>query len=156
MSETGEKLLYKLNKSLYGLKQSGRNWYKSLHDYLEQNNFVRNASDQCIYRKQSGTEIIVVIIWVEDLIIAASNQHLLNKFKNSMKSQFYMKDLGKIYFWDIQFEQKGEEIKMNHRKYILRILENLVINSVVDHKEYREIVGSLIYAMYQTRHWLDC
>lgn len=33
-SETGEKLVYKLQKSLYGLKQSGRKWNAMLHATL--------------------------------------------------------------------------------------------------------------------------
>lgn len=129
-----------------------------------------------MYKKQIGNDTIVVIIWVDDLIIAASNDDLLNSFKDTMKSQFNMKDLGKIsYFLGIQFEQKGEEIKMNQKRYILKMLERFGMSNckarytpselkwesdnneednskeVVDPKEYREIVGSLIYAMTCTR-----
>lgn len=95
-SETKEQLVCTLKKSLYGLKQSGRNWYKQLNDHLEQNNFKKNESDHCVYRKQTGNETIVVIIWVDDLIIATSNNDLLSRFKNTMERQFNMKDLGKI------------------------------------------------------------
>ena len=41
----GEKLVCKLNKSLYGLKQSGRNWYMMLREYLINDNFVQSLSD---------------------------------------------------------------------------------------------------------------
>ena len=33
-SKTGEKLVPKLKKSFYGLKQSGKNWNNKLHSYL--------------------------------------------------------------------------------------------------------------------------
>ena len=39
------KLVYKLNKSLYGLKQSGRNWKEMLHECLIQNDFIQNPTD---------------------------------------------------------------------------------------------------------------
>lgn len=48
-SDTGEHLVCKLNKSLYGLKQSGRIWNMLLHDYLTENGFVQNDADQCVY-----------------------------------------------------------------------------------------------------------
>lgn len=175
-SETREQLVCKLKKSLYGLKQSGRNWYKQLNDHLEQNNFERNKSDHCVYRKQIGNESIVVIIWVDDLIIAASNNELLNGFKDTMKAKFSMKDLGKIsYFLGIQFEQKEGEITMDQKKYIQKMLERYGMseckarytpselkvegvnteegdnNEMANPREYREIVGSLIYAMTCTR-----
>jgi len=175
-SEAGEKQVYKLKKSLYGLKQSGRNWYKLLNDHLEQNGFMRNLSDHCVYRKQVEGDNILVIIWVDDLIIAAGNENSLNTFKDSMRSKFNMKDLGKIsYFLGIQFEQNKKEIKMNQKRYILKILERFGMseckprytpceqkveyieneegkeNEVLNPKEYREIVGSLIYAMTCTR-----
>lgn len=77
-----------------------------------------------MYRKQSEDDTIIVIIWVDDLIIAASTEDYLIRFKDTMKSQFSMKDLGKIsYFFGIQFEQKQREIKMNQKKYILKMLK---------------------------------
>lgn len=177
-TETREQLVCKLKKSLYGLKQSGRNWYKQLNDHLEQNNFERNKSDHCVYRKQIENDTIIVIIWVDDLIIAASNDELLNRFKDTMKAQFNMKDLGKIsYFLGMQFEQKEGEITMNQKKYIEKMLERYGMSEckprytpcepkiegsnsedrdsdnvgIANPKEYREIVGSLIYAMTCTR-----
>ena len=175
-SETGVKWVCKLNKSLYGLNQSGRNWYKLLNDHLEPNGFEKNQSDHCMYRKQIENDTIIVIIWVDDLIIAASSEDCLIRFKDTMKSQFSMKDLGKIsYFLGIQFEQKEGEIKMNQKKYILKMLEKFGMsnckpratpselkvksnryeeennNEIENPKDYREIVGSLIYAMTCTR-----
>ena len=176
ISETGENLVYKLKKSIYGLKQSGRNWYKLLNDHLEENYFVRNESDHCVYRKQTDSETIIVLIWVDDFIIAASNNYLLNSFKDTMKSTFKMKDLGKMTcFLGIEFEQEENKIKMSQEKYILKMLEKFGMseckarstpcelkvesdnkeegkcNDMANPKEYREIVGGLIYAMTCTR-----
>ena len=47
------KLVYRLNKSLYGLKQSGRNWNKMLHECLIQNDLIENPADYCVYMKQN-------------------------------------------------------------------------------------------------------
>ena len=49
MSENEERIVYKLRKSLYGLKQSGRNWNKVLHEHLVGAGFDRNQVDHCIY-----------------------------------------------------------------------------------------------------------
>lgn len=49
-SETGEKLVCKLQKSIYGLKQSGRNWNAMLHTCLIENDFVQNSADMCVYK----------------------------------------------------------------------------------------------------------
>lgn len=75
-SNTGEKLVCELNKSLYGLKQSGRNWSQMLSDYLTDVGFVENPADHCVYTKQVGKERAILIMWVDDLIIAATNEDL--------------------------------------------------------------------------------
>lgn len=75
--KTGEKLVCKLNKSLYGLKQSGPNWNKILHDFLTENGFVQNSVDYCAYSKQTDKERVILIIWVDDLINAGSNGQIL-------------------------------------------------------------------------------
>ena len=50
-AEDGSEIVFKLNKSIYGLKQSGRNWNQLLHSCLEQNGFKRNPVDHCVYTK---------------------------------------------------------------------------------------------------------
>ncbi|CAB4039167.1 Retrovirus-related Pol poly from transposon TNT 1-94, partial [Paramuricea clavata] len=47
----GKKLVCKLNKSLYGLKQSGRNWNATLHNYLVKEGFMQSQADPCVYHK---------------------------------------------------------------------------------------------------------
>lgn len=73
---------------LYGQKQSKRKLDKLLNDHLAQDNFVWNLSDHCAYRKQVESDVLLVIIRIEDLIIAESNNNLLNKFNKTIKSRF--------------------------------------------------------------------
>ncbi len=115
---------------------------------------------------------MMVIVWVDDLIIAASNLTLMSQFKDTMKHQFNIKDLGKIsYFLGIEFIQKEDEIRLNQRRCIERMLEKFGMshckprstpceakldenpsnNEAVNSTEYREMVGSLIYTATSTR-----
>jgi len=124
-SECGsEKLVYKLNKSLYGLKQSGRNWNGMLHNYLLENGFVQSDVDHCVYVKQFENEMIVIVAWVDDMIIGASNDSLLCDTKNMLKEKFKMKDLGRFsHFLGIDFEQGDGFVKMNQKGYLCKVLE---------------------------------
>ena len=95
-AEDGSELVFKLNKSIYGLKQSGRNWNQLLHSRLEQNGFKRNPVDYCVYTDHDQDGLRILIIWVDDILIAASNKDILAQFKKMMKREIKMKDLGEI------------------------------------------------------------
>ena len=104
-SNSDKRLVYRLNKSLYGLKQSGRNWTSVLHNYLVENNFVQNEVDHCLYVKQVNGKMIIILVWVDDLIIAASSDSLVSDIKRMLEDRFHMKDLGKLsYFLGMSFE----------------------------------------------------
>ena len=106
-AEDGSELVFKLNKSIYGLKQSGRNWNQLSHSCLEQNSFKRNPVDYCVYTKHDQDGLRIVTIWVDDILIASSNKDILAQFKEMMKHEFKRKDLGEIsYFLSITFDQK--------------------------------------------------
>lgn len=123
-SNTGDKLVCKLNQSLYGLKQSGRNWNKMLHDCLCENGFVQNEADHCVYRKQSKHGTIYMLIWVDDLVIEAKDTKSLVEVKEMLTQRFRMKDLGKLKtFLGIEFTQEKGEIRMNQTRFITKILE---------------------------------
>ncbi len=175
VGQNGERLVCKLRKSLYGLKQSGRNWNNMLHDYLLKQNFTQSLADPCVYIRKSGTdECTIVIIWVDDLIISASNEILLQSVKDSLSNTFRMKDLGVLsWFLGTEFKCLGDAIEMSQKQYIEKLLGKfgmaeskpkvtptvLGLDKFVDMESpelkdptlYRAIVGSLIYVMTGTR-----
>ena len=165
-----EKLVCKLKKSLYGLKQRGRNWNCLLHGHLTQEGFVQSLADPCVYVKSTEFGQVIAIVWVDDIIIAGSNTDVLKKVKESLMMRFKMKDPGVLsWFLGIQFKCENDCIEMSQSKFAEKILERfnmsdckpkavpceLGVNkaSTVNESEfenvnlYREIVGSLIYLM---------
>ena len=170
-STTNEKLVCKLERSLYGLKQSGRNWNKVLHDYLTKNEFVQNQADHCVYTREMEHNKVILVIWIDDLIIAASDENALTGVKDMLMARFKMKDLGKLgHFLGIDFNQSEDCVTMSQTKYVEKILErfnmqdckpratpceqklNYTDDAVLsDVTKYREAVGSLIYLTVCTR-----
>lgn len=164
-------LVCKLNKSIYGLKQCGRNWNKMLHDFLIENGFVQSQADYCIYTKLSDKENVILLVWVDDIVVAASSEVCLREVKEKLQSKFKMKDLGNLsHFIRIDFTQKVGTIKMNQSRYIDKILERFGVadckaratpseikcdltpeGNKTDQRRYREMLGSLIYIMTCTR-----
>ena len=171
-SSTKEKLVCKLERSLYGLKQSGRNWNKVLHEHLTKIHFVQNQADHCVYTRETKHDKVIMVIWVDDLIIAASDENALKSVKEMLASRFQMKDLGKLkHFLGIDFDQSDNCVKMSQAKYVEKILERFKMvdckprstpceqklnytdnaDMMIDVRKYREAVGSLIYLTVCTR-----
>jgi len=106
VGKNGEKLVCKLKKSLYGLKQSGRNWNNMLHTFLCSENFSQSHDDPCVYIRNSDTEgCVILIVWVDDIIISTTSSKLLESVKESLCQKFKMKDLGELsWFLGTQFK----------------------------------------------------
>ena len=81
----GDDGIYKLVKSLYGLKQASRCWNNLINSYLIEKGFKRMEADPCIYIKEiqvekngvQRTQYQLVALYVDVLIIAASTKSLL-------------------------------------------------------------------------------
>lgn len=110
-SKSGERLVYNVQKSLYGLKQSDRNWNMLLHAYLTENGFEQNPADNCLYTREKQNEKVILIIWVDDLIIAANTEEIVKSVKMMLTERFKMKHLGKLKkFLGIDFKQSDGQI----------------------------------------------
>lgn len=67
---------------------------------LTENGFVQNPADNCAYNKEKDGDKVMLIVWDDDLIIAASNHNVLNNVKAMLTERFEMKGLGKLnIFW---------------------------------------------------------
>lgn len=171
-SKSGEKLVCKLQKSLYGLKQSGRNWNTMLHVYLTENGFKQNPADNCLYIRERENEKVILIVWVDDLIVAANTEEVVKSVKMMLTERFKMKDLGKLNnFLGIDFKQSDGQVTMTQERYINKILSRFGMQDCKpretpceskfeytdnakkweDTRLYREAVGSLIYLATCTR-----
>ena len=89
-----EKLVCKLQKSLYGLKKAPRQWYKKFDSFICDTDFTRCEIDYCCYFKSFDDYYIILLLYVDDMLIVRSNMRKINKLKQQMSKEFDMKDLG--------------------------------------------------------------
>ena len=79
---------WKLKKSLYGLKQSGRNWHNILHDFLKQEDFVKSKVDPCLFiRNRDDDKRTILLVWVDDIIVAANFKPSLADIKEKLSQR---------------------------------------------------------------------
>lgn len=88
--------VYKLAKSLYGLKESPRLWYECFNKCVSRLGFHRSEYDNCLYTKFDSTESIYILVFVDDILICGKNKQEIINVKNKLSSKFKMKDMGKI------------------------------------------------------------
>ena len=87
-------LVSRFKKSIYGLKQASRQWYLKFNDTVLSYGFVEMTVDRCIYMKVVGSKFIILVLYVDDILFAASDRGLLHDVKNYLSSNFEMKDMG--------------------------------------------------------------
>ncbi|GJV34193.1 retrovirus-related pol polyprotein from transposon TNT 1-94 [Tanacetum coccineum] len=166
--------VYKLKKALYGLKQAPRAWYDMLSSFLISNDFSKGSVDPTLFIRREGKELLLVQIYVDDIIFAASTPELCDLFAKIMCSKFKMSMMGKIsFFLGLQISQSPRGIFINQSKYALESLKKYGFEScdpvdtpmvekskldedkegkAVDPSHYRGMIGTLLYLTARTVH----
>ena len=80
----------KLKKALYGLKQAPRAWFSRLDNYLKQQGYIRGAIDNNLYIKFENKNMIIIVVYVDDIIFGSDIQILRVNFDLEMKKEFEM------------------------------------------------------------------
>uniref|UniRef100_A0A6N2KGN2 Reverse transcriptase Ty1/copia-type domain-containing protein n=1 Tax=Salix viminalis TaxID=40686 RepID=A0A6N2KGN2_SALVM len=81
----------KLQKSLYGLKQSGRMWYNCLNEYLLKRGFENGEICPCIFIKKTISGFVIIAVYVDDLNIISTPEELTETV-TYLKNEFEMKE----------------------------------------------------------------
>jgi len=160
------KLVCKLHKSIYGLKQSPHAWYAKLSTVLTELGFTRSNADHSSFVRIKFDERLMVLIYVDDLIVTGNNHAAITSLKNNFHQQFSTKDLGVLkYFLGIEMTTSHKWLFFNQRKYVLDLfcevdmLECKPTKTPLDNKLqltldeesfdqpqlYQKMVGKLIY-----------
>ena len=114
----------RLKKSLYGLKQAPRAWNERIDSYFKEKRFEQCPYEYALYVKIREGEKLVVTLYVDDLIFMGNSQRLIDEFKEDMKKEFEMTDLGLMkYFLGIEVKQLKEGIFISQEGYAKDILK---------------------------------
>jgi hypothetical protein len=171
----------RLHKSIYGLKQAPRVWNQLLDSFLLKEKFIRLKTENSVYILPFPESPLYLAVWIDDLVLLSKNSDLLNSVKKILSSKFKMTDQGEIsYLLGISFNRDRSLGKMwlNQKHYLLKVLSKFSMNDCngvstpmelnkdiftsvknsneleeIDMKRfpYRQLIGSLMYAMLGTR-----
>ena len=107
-------LVCSLKKYLYGLKQAPHAWYDKMDSFILDTKFSRCHSDNNAYTKRVDGQLIILVLYVDDLILTSNDPKLINHVKSSLKKKFDMTYLGYLhYFLSLQVLQSKEGISLS-------------------------------------------
>ena len=176
MEEQGkENWVCKLNRSIYGLKQSSRQWNIKFKEVLEELGFTQSMKDTCLYFKKDP--LVFISIYVDDTVIAAESLAAVEDVKKQLAENFEMCDIGRlrqILGMKIDHGDNGE-ISLSQENYIRTLLKRFKLedmkiystpsehcvtlrkhgegetSELVNQQLYQSMVGGLMYCAIQTR-----
>jgi len=91
---TDKNLVYKLNKSIYGLKQTPRQWFDKLKTTLLQLGFCLSKVDPSLFVYQHNHQIVYILAYIDDIIITGTSLSIVQQISSSLNSTFSLKQLG--------------------------------------------------------------
>jgi len=92
----------KLQKSLYG-RQAPRCWFAKLSSALTRYGFQQSQKDHSLFTLNKNDIQLVVLVYVDDLVIAGNDGTAIQCFKDYLNQCFHMKDLGRLkYFLGVE------------------------------------------------------
>ncbi|KAK9067917.1 hypothetical protein SSX86_012028 [Deinandra increscens subsp. villosa] len=131
--EQGENQVCLLQRSLYGLKQSPRMWYKRFDEYITSKGFNRCSYDSCIYFKEyDASKFVYLLLYVDDMLVACAEIDQINETKELLMAEFEMKDLGeakKILGMEIKRDRVNNELRLTQSGYIKKILKTFFMEN---------------------------
>ena len=94
----------KLKKSLCGLKQANRQWFEKLTTFLINLGYKQSYVDTSLFTLQTAHSFTALLIYVDDVLIAGSDNQFIQKIKGQLDAQSSIKDLGSLhYYFGIEF-----------------------------------------------------
>ncbi|GJU71043.1 retrotransposon protein, putative, ty1-copia subclass [Tanacetum coccineum] len=115
----------KLRRSIYGLKQASRSWNKRFDEEIKRFGFAQNLDEPYVYQKASGSNVTILILYVDDIIIMGNHIPSLQSVKDYLGKCFAMKDLGEAAFI------LGIKIYRDRSKRLIGLCQNAYIDKIL-------------------------
>nr|XP_016481634.1 PREDICTED: uncharacterized mitochondrial protein AtMg00810-like [Nicotiana tabacum] len=144
----------RLLKSLYGLKQTPRQWNAKLSEALLKFGFMQSQHDHSLFIKESGEHIIIILVYVVDMLITGPTLTLIAEMKTKLQLTFKKKYLGDLkYFLGIEFarSQRATPIEANIKLTTKEYDEHTSSSNATDDEvlininQYQRLQGKQLY-----------
>jgi hypothetical protein len=116
----------KLKRSLYGLKQAGREWAQLFAAFLTSWGFVQSSVDTCLFMYSSGDRVLWLLVWVDDTVIVDNDPSLRTQFMEALSARFPVEDkhdLEWILGVKVQRDRSARSLVMSQELYIRDLLK---------------------------------
>lgn len=89
----------RLVKSLYHLKQASRQCFSKLSFTIVDHGFVQSMLDYSVFTGVKGGSIIIILVYVDDILIASNDVDAMNSFNQFLDNKFKLKELGTLKYF---------------------------------------------------------
>ena len=121
----GNPLVCRLRRSLYGLKQAGREWAALFSSFLISWGMARSTIDPCLYVFEAAGSILWVCVYVDDALIADNDPELRARFVTDLSARFPTEDkgeLGWILSVAITRDRRARTLSMSQELYVVDLI----------------------------------
>ncbi|GJU26265.1 retrotransposon protein, putative, ty1-copia subclass [Tanacetum coccineum] len=132
--------------------QASRSWNKRFDKEIKKVGFTQNPDEPCVYLKASGSNVALLVLYVDDILIMGNNITMLQDVKSWLCKCFYMKDLGEAtYILRIKITRDGSKrlIALTQSAYFDKILKKFKMDnskrgsvSMQEKHDYRKSQGA--------------
>ena len=121
----GEGLVCKLHNSIYSLCQTSMQWFLKFSFALLAKGFVYSKSDYSLFTYGSGASLVILLVYVDDIILASPSAAMLSQVQKILQSLFKLKVLGDLkYFLSLELAKSLAGICLSQRKYTISLLDD--------------------------------
>lgn len=109
----------KLNRSLYGLKQTPRVWFNRLSYFLINHGFIASKTDSSLFIYAATNTVIYILVYVDDILITSNESSNITMLVATLAKEFSLKDLGPLhYFLGIEVTLTKRGMFLSQKQYI--------------------------------------
>jgi len=114
----------KLQCSLYGFCQAGRQWYAKLSYFLLSNKYILFLIDHSLFLKYNGTKLTAILVYVDDLVLTSDDNEEITAMTASLDHHFKIINLGNLtYFLGLEVACNNTSLYLSQRKYTFDLLQ---------------------------------
>ena len=120
--------LLRLLKTMYGLKQSPRQWNLKFHRYVPTLGFIQSIADYCIYVRTCSKGVIILLLYVDDILLCGDDKNEIAKVRNQLSFEYKMKDLEVVKGLNVTIDQESDTPRIDQSHYAEKFRQQLGTN----------------------------